>query len=157
MIRPNVSSLGILAVAGAALAMMGCDPAGPGTFACGLLNDSENVYVLDEAGPGELFVFVDTVSSFTTFDPAVQIIELSSRPETPSDVVGTQLDRFDDDVECTFPPPAFRCPLGTVSIGTSPVAIVVERVGFCEGDSGDFDLTVNLDGVPAQVSYLGSR
>ncbi len=80
-------------------------------------------------------VTVDTVAADTAFDPRLYV-------NGPDGCTGWTAD---DNFDCTFPPPSYRCP--AVSLGTADgdYRVVVLAAGSCAGTLGAY--TIRVDGV----------
>ena len=109
----------------------------------------------DESGRVDLFelwgvspsssvtVTVDTISSTTTFDPVVVILD------GPDASTATQLGYGDDEFTCSFPPPTYLCPeASSVSAGGGSYFVLV-GVGApddCASSIGEYQLEVLENG-----------
>jgi hypothetical protein len=104
---------------------------------------------------GSYLFSVDTVADDTTFDPWMDVIEVSSwGPDPAGTTFGTILVEANDEVDCTFPPPDFSCPEATLSLDAGDVAVVVGGDG--EPAGSEYALTVTVDGSPVALELLGS-
>ena len=73
------------------------------------------------------------------------------------DIYYYYIESFDDEMSCTFPPPDFDCPEGTMDISYSGYVYVDVEVcsEYCRDlSSSEYRLFVELDGVPAQLISL---
>jgi hypothetical protein len=83
----------------------GTSPVQGSLGACGFAAAPDVYRVFVNAGD-DLHVRADTVSAATASDLCIRVYDTNGT---------TQLDSFDDDVACTFPPPSFSCPDGTIT------------------------------------------
>lgn len=71
---------------------------------------------------------------------------------------GSQSDSGDDEVACTFPPPAFACPLATLT-ATSNTLCTVDFTTFpgnCTDNAiANYELSVEVDGIGAFLELVG--
>lgn len=92
---------------------------------------------------------VDTVDANTAADTRMRI----RNPD------GSELHEADDDVPCTFPPPAYSCPDHSFTAGTSGLYYVEVYVGVTERcfdyNLVNYELTVTVDG--EQSDLIGVR
>jgi len=113
-------------------------------------DETVDVWSLSMSAGQTLVVQVDTVAAATTFDPAVTLYG------TPDPDNGTYLTSGDDDFDCTFPPPEYRCPEATTTTeAATTVGIIVENYG-CPGTSAlsEYVLRAQLDGSAATPTLV---
>ncbi|MEZ4318302.1 MAG: hypothetical protein R3F61_12400 [Myxococcota bacterium] len=107
-------------------------------------------------------VDVDTVSAATTFDPATFAAEVDTWPSTPDQFQITSLPQLgagDDEIDCTFPPPQYRCPSMEVESGGADFLVVVLSASpdECAAASGEYVLSaVDAGGTPVSTTFLGN-
>lgn len=93
----------------------------------------------------EVFVTVDTVDAETAADTRL----LVRLPD------GAELHEADDDVDCTFDPPAWSCPQHRFTAGTTGLFTVEVYVGSSEACYDrhlvNYELTVTVDGEPSEL------
>ncbi len=115
-------------------AALGGDYVATGSLPCS--SDSVDavldVYTLTLAEAGDVTITVDTVADGTAFDPFFWI----------NDTAGCVVDGADDSFDCTFPPPEYQCPSGTLTAVAGTFQVVVGNYGSCNGAVGDYSLTV---------------
>jgi len=97
----------------------------------------------DAAAGAELTLSVDTVATDSAFDPAFYV----NGPD------GCTILQADDSFDCTYPPPAYRCPSARLTTEQGAYRVVVTSRGSCAGDEAGYVLHVDgADGDPSQVS-----
>ena len=90
-------------------------------------------------------VTVDTISSATTFDPFVAILD------GPDANTANQLAYGDDDFTCSFPPPTYQCPEANATSaggGSYFVFVAVGSPDDCASSIGEYQLEVLANGSP---------
>jgi hypothetical protein len=78
-------------------------------------------------------VTVDTVAADTAFDPRVYV----NGPD------GCTVLTADDNFDCTFPPPSYRCPAAAFDASDGEYRVVVLAAGSCAGDVGAYSIRVD--------------
>jgi len=127
-------SLGYTATSPALASLQGCDHLG--------IVDQFAFFV--EAGQA-VYTTVDTVDTNTAADTRMRI----SNPD------GSELHEADDDIACTYPPPAYSCPEYSFTAATSGLYYAEVYVGSTENcfdhNLVNYELTVTLDGQQADL------
>ena len=91
---------------------------------------------------------VDTISLATAFDPSFRFY-----PDPPQ--YGGSLLAGDDEFDCTFPPPNYSCPEGSMEINDSGSWFVeIRNEGSCVTglSAGEYVITVTLDGASVSLT-----
>ena len=128
----GVSGVALEAAGGGAYEATGsldCTEEGQGTV---------DVYSVTLAADGDVTITVDTVADATTFDPWFVV----------NDSAGCSIFGADDSFACTFPPPKYDCPAGTLTATAGTYEIIVQNYGNCAGDVAEYKLTVDADADP---------
>ncbi len=94
---------------------------------------------------------VDTVADETAFDPYWAALVA---PGDYEDLLGITI-AFDDDVDCTFPPPSFTCPQGALEEGVYEIAVGAASVIGCAGEIQEYLIVV--DGAATLERVLDNR
>jgi hypothetical protein len=89
-----------------------------------------DVYQFTADAGQTVFITVDTVAEATAYDPALYV----NGPD------GCTLVEVDDSFDCTWPPPAYRCPAVELETGAGDHLIVVTSRGNCAGEVGEYEL-----------------
>lgn len=133
---------------GYALGWSGTEPSGVATITEGVSCDGKKVdqwaITIDETQTVE--IAADTVSAETTFDPRLFVINED----------GCVVASADDNFECTFPPPSFRCPASTVELEPGEYTILVSSfIDTClEGtEIGEYELRIDAE-TPMRATLL---
>lgn len=88
-----------------------------------------------------LILTVDTIDADTTFDPAFRLLEGEGTGGTKP--LGTA----DDDFECTYPPPRYRCPrLDFTAVVDGAVSAQVFVSTDCPSERGAYRVGATVDG-----------
>ena len=100
----------------------------------------------------DLTIRADTLSAATTSDLCVQVYDTNGT---------SSLGSFDDNFECTYPPPAFRCPEGTIT-DVPTTGFIFVRVNQCstncaDASNNEYELTVTRNGSPAVLMSTADR
>ena len=93
-------------------------------------------------------VRVDTVAASSTFDPRIFIL----------DPAGAVVATADDDFDCEFPPPEYRCPFLEIPVelpGDYRVVVAQGAGSDCTGSIGEYSLEVLVDGSELSGFLLG--
>ncbi len=128
-----------------------------GTVPCEeVSNETVTADVWEVVGSGgNLRVRVDTVSASSTFDPAAYLTSTGA-PDYP---FADALDMGDDEVDCSFPPPApgIDCPRFIVDdlTGTHWVVVFAHHEGCNDSLVGAYDLDLLDDGDPVEATQVG--
>jgi hypothetical protein len=104
----------------------GTSPVTGAMNACGYETAIDIYRVFVTAGD-DLHVRADTVSAATASDLCVQVYDVDG---------ATQLAWFDDDFACTFPPPSYSCPEGTIT-DVPNTGFITVRVNQCSTSCAD--------------------
>jgi hypothetical protein len=125
----------------AGTAALGGDYEITGSLPCPTDGDESalDVYTVTLADAGDVTITVDTVAADTTFDPFFWI----------NDASDCIVDGADDSFDCTFPPPEYQCPSGTLTAVAGTFQIVVGTYAGCEGATSEYKLTVGASADPS--------
>jgi len=126
----------------------GTEPSGVSTITEDVTCDGKQVdqwtITVDETQTVE--IAADTVSAETTFDPRLFVINED----------GCVVASADDNFECTFPPPSFRCPATSVELEPGEYTIMVSSfIDAClEGtEDGEYELRIDAE-TPIRASLV---
>jgi hypothetical protein len=84
------------------------------------------------AGEG-VSITVDTIAADTAFDPRLYV----NAPD------GCTVRTADDNFDCTFPPPSYRCPAVSLDGSDGEYEVVVLAAGSCAGAVGGYSIRVD--------------
>ncbi len=108
---------------------------------------------------GLLAVRVDTVDPMTAFDPDLFLYSVTKWSRNPTEIETDFLIEYEDDTfPCTFPPPdEYECPqfLTEVTGVEQDLLVLVGIVGSCASGEAGYILTVEHDGRPQRIRYVG--
>ena len=112
----------------------------------------EDIYRVFVNAGDDLHVRADTVAAGTASDLCIRVYDTDGT---------TQLGSFDDNFDCTFPPPRFRCPDGTVSdVPTRGFVYVHVRqcsTSCADASNNEYRLTVERNGAAAVLMGTQDR
>jgi hypothetical protein len=111
---------------------------------------------------GRLRIVADTVAEESAFDPAFDVY-LRALPPADTDEFeedpGIFFELGDDEVECTFPPPAHACPTATGPVEGGEVFVVEvfhPEPPSCAGPEGEYELRATLGELEVPVVFVGA-
>ena len=86
-------------------------------------------------------ITIDTISTSTTFDPAIVVM---GDPDP-----NNAFDSFDDEIPCTYPPPSYDCPQGSVTVPSTGLyfAVGAASSGF-GGATAEYSVEILEGGSP---------
>ncbi len=123
----------------------GSPSTGAGALPC---DDSGRAYLFELWGvssSSSITVTVDTISSATTFDPVVVILD------GPDATMANLLGSGDDEFPCSFPPPTYLCPEANATSAGGGSYFVLVGIGApddCASSIGEYQLEVLANGSP---------
>ncbi len=107
----------------------------------------DRFYFFADAGQA-VYLLVDTVDAATAADTRLRVL----RPD------GTELHEADDEVDCTYPPPSYRCPQHEFTAAAAGLYGVDVYVGSSESCADptvvNYELTVTTDGADAELIHV---
>jgi hypothetical protein len=107
-----------------------------------------DVYRFTVNGAGSGQVTADTVSAATAADLAAFVLDGSDL------TTATNLGSGDDELTCTYPPPAYQCPQFVAEYPASGTYYVViyAYADSCAGSSAGYVMTVEFNGTPVALA-----
>jgi hypothetical protein len=98
----------------------------------------------------EVYISIDTISSSSAFDPWLLFLDSSLD-------YNNALGNFDDEFTCTYPPPQYSCPQGSVTVPSGGLYFYVTHASQnCSGSLAQYSITMTVDGFSSNDWYLVS-